>query len=242
MPLVYALLSSKESAQYSAVLRAVNDIALEYRIENCRPTRIMTDFPCATITCCVFHLGKSVYRRIQAEGLQEAYNDHSNRELKMYTHMMLSLAFVPPNDVKTTFQILSDHTPEELLPVLDYFGENYVLGRPARGSRRAIPPRYPVGLWNQHESYVNGSHRTNNVSEGWHNRFAILVGKHHPDLYSLLTEIQKKQADTEVAIAEISIGRAVKAAPKKKWFAFQRRLQGIVGIYEDYEILEFLRA
>ncbi len=55
------------------------------------------------------------------------------------------------------------------------------------------------------------------ISEGWHNRFVILVGKHHPGLYSLLNEIQKEQADSEIMVTELSLGRRVKATRKRKW-------------------------
>ncbi|CAD7001369.1 unnamed protein product, partial [Ceratitis capitata] len=100
-------------------------------------------------------------------------------------------------------------------------------------------------MWNQYEAALQGSHKTNNVSEGRHNRFALLFGKHHPDLYSLLREFQKEQADTEVSIAEISLGKSVKAAPKRKWITIQKRLQGIVANYEHYrrnqDILTYLR-
>lgn len=139
--------------------------------------------------------------------------------------MMLSLAFVPPDDVKSAFQLLLNTSPEELRSVLDYFGKNYIIGRPARGRRRAILPRYPIPIWNQHEAALQGFSKTNNASEGWHNRFAIVVRKHHPDLYSILTEIQKEQADTEVAIAELSLGRSVRAAPKKKWYLLKKEFK-----------------
>lgn len=42
-----------------------------------------------------------------------------------------------------------------------------------------------------------------------------MVGKKHQDLYYLLTEFQKEQADSEIIIAELGLGRKVKAAPKK---------------------------
>ena len=71
-------------------------------------------------------------------------------------------------------------------------------------------------LWNQYEATIAGLQRTNNLSEGWHNRFRLVVGKNHPDLYSALKEFQKEQADVEIAVAELSLGRSVKAEPKKK--------------------------
>ncbi|XP_043473262.1 uncharacterized protein LOC122505604 [Leptopilina heterotoma] len=192
LPLVYALLSSKESAQYSAVLTAVKTAAQEYHIDG-SPAKIMTDFeqgilnscaevfPDTTVLCCFFHLGQSVYRRVQAEGLQTAYNHPTNREIKNYTHMMLGLAFVPPDRVKTVFQLLAEKAPEELLPVLDYFNENYITGRPARGRRRAIPPRYQVHTWNQHKTTMEGSHRTNNNSED--GKFVVVLLKNLKQRY-----------------------------------------------------------
>ena len=79
------------------------------------------------------------------------------------------------------------------------------------------------------------THKTNNASEGWHNRFSTLVGKHHPDLYSALSEIQKEQADSEVAVAELSLGRRIKGAPKRKWIDLHDRIEGIVPNYTNYK-------
>ena len=86
-----------------------------------------------------------------------------------------------------------------------------------RGRRPAVASRYHPDLWNHFESALNKSHRTNNASEEIHNRFRIVVGKHHPDLYSALGEFQKEQGFTEVCIAELALGKRVKKAPKKKW-------------------------
>ncbi|KAE9536484.1 hypothetical protein AGLY_007273 [Aphis glycines] len=40
-----------------------------------------------------------------------------------------------------------------------------------------------------------------------HNSFQLVIGKHHPDLYSILSEFQKEQADAMIIIAELSLGR-----------------------------------
>ena len=75
-PLVYALLSSKETHQYEKVLNAVVNVSNTYAIANMRPARIVTDFeksiinacknvlPTAQISLCAFHLGQSMYRKI----------------------------------------------------------------------------------------------------------------------------------------------------------------------------------
>ena len=50
------------------------------------------------------------------------------------------------------------------------------------------------------ESMLQHYSRTNNSSKGWYNRFQVIVGRHHPSLYALLTEIQKEQGDTEAML------------------------------------------
>jgi len=35
------------------------------------------------------------------------------------------------------------------------------------------------------------------LSEGWHNRFQVVVGRQHPSVYSFFNELGKEQADTE---------------------------------------------
>ena len=190
LPLIYALLSSKETSQYESVLRSVQNAAQNFRIQNCRPQKIMTDFELSIINGCsivyldvplsarFFHLGYSVYRKIQSKGLQGAYNDQHNRDIKTQSHMWMTLAYVTINDIPECLEILQDSVSEEWLPIIDYI-------------------EYKAALY--------GSHKTKNVREGWHNRFKLLVGKHHHGLYSALKEFQKEQSDTETAVAELSL-------------------------------------
>jgi len=80
-------------------------------------------------------------RSVQEAGLQQAYADPENREIKIGLHQMLSLAFVPVEDVEETYDILYDELPDELLDVADKFEKTYVRGMRARGRRRATKPR-----------------------------------------------------------------------------------------------------
>ena len=119
----------------------------------------------------------------------------------------MALALVPTCDVRMAFDLVANNVPQEFSPIVDYLEEYHIVGRPGRGRRKAIPPRYPIRVSNYYEAACVGSHKTNNISEGWHNRFRLLVEKHHPDLYSALREFQKEQADTEIIIAELSFQR-----------------------------------
>lgn len=276
LPFVYALLSSKTSDEYTQVLNAVVRAAELFQIRGCTPARIMSDFELSIINAaraafadseiglCMFHLGQFIYRHLVDEGLSRAYDDPDDRGVKLNTHMLLALAFVPPEDVKSAYRLLREEIrlhQDELIPVADYFDATYVNGPPprhapaARGRGRgrgrghgavprAMPPRYPIETWNHYQSTIDGRHRTNNVSEGWHNRFRLMVNKQHPDLFSLIKEFQKEQADTEASIAELSLGKNVKAMPKKKWVQQQKRIRRIVQRYAQYKeednVLEYL--
>jgi len=83
---------------------------------------------------------------------------------------------------------------------------------------------------------INKSHRTNDVSEGWHNRFTIVIDKHHLDLYSLLGEFQKELGYTEICITELAMGK--KAAPTKHW----SDLESIAVQYNTLPRMEYLRT
>lgn len=178
--------------------------------------------------------------------MQVAYNDKTDRSVKIYTLMISSLAYVPTDDVAKFFKMLKREAPADLALVFTYFEENYVIGIPRRGRRNEVQPRYPIATWNQYEAALVGSHKTNNCSEGWHNRFRLVVGKNHPDLFSLLKELQKEQADSDIIVTELRLGRSVKAAPKKKWINAQNNIRHIVADYATYktnnQILQYLRS
>lgn len=148
--------------------------------------------------------------------------------------MMTALAYVPQAEVPHRFQTLADTAPNEMEELFQYFNQYYVRGVPPRGRRRAVTPRYPPAKWNQYQAVVSNSHKTNNVSEGWHNRFRVTVAKHHPDLYAALGELQKEQGNTQICLAELSLGRRVKNSPTRKWYTLQDRIRSIVLEFDDY--------
>ena len=155
--------------------------------------------------------------------------------------MLLGLAFVLEADVGTTFNTFRHDCPN-FLAVFDDFKEYYVTGRPAKARRVATAPRFTVSLWNQHETALNQSHPTNNISEGWHNRFRIVIGKHLPDLYTPFEELQKKQGYIEICVTEVALDKRVKVAFAKKWIDLQTRTEVVAGEYNIRPRMEYLRA
>ena len=130
LPLVYAALENKETQTYRKVLE-VTVHSLEEIGAQTNPQVIMSDFELAIINAaratvgevsgCLFHLCQSVFRRVQSEGLQSAYNDVDDRSIKRATQMMCALAFVPVRDVPETFDMFVDQIPAAFGGVARYF-------------------------------------------------------------------------------------------------------------------------
>ncbi len=154
--------------------------------------------------------------------------------------MLLALAFVSEADVLTSFVELCRECLAELHSIYDEFKEFFVTGKPARDRCPVTRPRYPVSLWNQYETAINKSYSTDNLSESWHNRFQLVVGKNHLDIYTAIGEIQKEQGYTEIYINELAMGKKVKVLPTKKWNKLPRRFESIATEYNTRPGLEYL--
>ena len=171
LPFLYSLLKCKEKISYQKVFEITISSVRNLNTQVNMPSTKMTDYEQSiilaakevigeeNIKCCLFHLCQNVYRRIQSEGLQAQYRDPNDRTIKVASHMICALAFIPPDHVKDTFINIKEEIPEDLIPVYDYFGMNYILGRPSRGQKRRrrpamIPPTYPPKLRNQYHSVL----------------------------------------------------------------------------------------
>ncbi|KAJ8680072.1 hypothetical protein QAD02_015859 [Eretmocerus hayati] len=119
--------------------------------------------------------------------------------------MILPVALFPTEDAVEVFELLREHIPEDSYAIYDYFYHTYVRGKPRRARARVTPPLYPISLWNQYEAVIHGLHKTNYSSEGWIHRFALVVGKKHPDFYSCLKEFQEEQRDSETCLVELGL-------------------------------------
>lgn len=214
--------------------------------------RIMSDFEYAIVNsvknivgpdrirCCLFHLCQNVYDRVVEEGLKTAYNGE-DRSIKKAIHALCALAFVPPDKVVEHFRQIRDQLPEEIEGVVEYFELNYV--RRLKAQRRqgklkvvSNPPRYPPEMWNQYDAVLTDQSRTNNISEGWHNRFQIVVGKHHPSMYAFFEELKKEQADTEIMLRQLQVGQRIRKGVDKSRRKKEEMIRNIVDRYFEYVV------
>ncbi|XP_064109705.1 uncharacterized protein LOC135217666 [Macrobrachium nipponense] len=203
-PLVYALLPNKRQGTYETLFRELNHLTNG----EAAPQSIITDFEMAAICAsnvvfphaenrgCFFHLAQSVHRRIQREGFKQGYENDADFALQCRT--IPALAFVPSDDVSDVFEELSQHLPDVLQPVLDYFEDTYIGRLNRRGLRRA--PTFPIELWNVHDRVINSEDRTNNVVEAWHRSVQVTMGEIRPSIWKFIKGLTRSQKlrDTEI--------------------------------------------
>lgn len=74
---------------------------------------------------------------------------------------------------------------------------------------------YGISIWNIHTITLENRSATNNAREGWYNRFAQMLERTTPDLFTLLEGLKSEQEDAETGILEFRMSRRIKMAPKK---------------------------
>jgi hypothetical protein len=80
--------------------------------------------------------------------------------------------------------------PAETEELVDYFQTTYVTAtyRPVqrngeqRLTMRRVPPMFPPSICSVPPATVDSDPRTNNVCEGWNNKFFTLIGSAHPSI------------------------------------------------------------
>lgn len=265
-PFAYVLMQNKAEEGYVRILRQLQESARELQLPNIdrNPTKIMLDFekgainacrevyPQAHICLCLFHFGQSLYRKVIEVGLQAQYNMEDS-PVKRWVLSAIGLAFVPCEDVVETFLQLQDEIDEEnddmirLEDIAEYLDRTYIRGRPARGRRRAVPPRYPLEMWNVYNRTIDDEARTNNAVEGWHHKFNKMVNKRRVSMFSLLDEIRNEQNDTEAAILQLNTGqRNIRQALGKKTVIRNERIRNVVMRYQEFkdnnDVLSYARS
>lgn len=176
----------------------------------------------ANVTGCFFHFCKCIYKQIQSNGLQTIYAE--DPEFAQYMRCLAALAFIPPGDVLQHFSTLkkfaffkeklSGKTPVDLgvQKIFDYM-ENTWIGKIVR--RKYVSGLFPLELWNVYQITLEGSCRTNNAIEAWHNAMQIFFGVSHPSIFKFIKGIKEEQDATEILIAKMMSGLPIARKNKK---------------------------
>ena len=149
LPLLYALCSHRDKETYELLYNviagkfeelhlthAVEKVTLDF--EQAASGGITTVFPDVSIEFCFFHFAQSMWRKIQKEGLQAAYEEQTEdgEKIRIGFTMLLALGFVPEAHVIPAFEELCTTLPEALTPLAEHLDWTYIRGRPIRGAGR----------------------------------------------------------------------------------------------------------
>ena len=117
--------------------------------------------------------------------------------------------------------LVSDSAPDDVEPLVKYVSETYVNSTYRQVQPRAgnadvavrvhrIPPPFPPAIWNVHDATMNNGPRTNNMCEGFNNRFLQLVGYKKPDIWKFIKSIQAEECAVRTVIQRDAIGERPK--------------------------------
>ncbi|KAL3886733.1 hypothetical protein ACJMK2_026711 [Sinanodonta woodiana] len=232
VPLIYCLIQDKAEATYSRVLERIKELRSDLN-----PSSFITFFTNAHAVGCLFHLGQCIWRKVQELGLSQLYND--NEEFRMAVKMMLALSFVPVNDVVASIDDLMDASPEEIVPLADYFEDTYIGRR--RRNRRANP-RFAVEMWNVHDCVNENLPGTNNSVEAWHRAFQQTVDCHHPSIFILINHFRLEHDHVKIKMERHLSGVIQPQASKNKYVQLNRRLQALLPTYDNANVIVYLRG
>jgi hypothetical protein len=238
-PLVFCLTPNRTTQTYCRVLSA-----LKTAIPELDPKTIMTDYELASINSfrqvfpsaenkgCFFHFAQCVFRHIQQfPDILALFTNEADFSLQLWH--LVALAFVPPEDVISNFDLLMEEPffveHEALLTsFVQYFERTWIGPLNRRGTAR-IAPLYEISVWNCYHSVLNDLPKTNNACEGFHHGFSALLGSHHPTIYKLIDGFKEQQTLTELTIHQFRAGNPPQQ--RKKYKLAAEKLKRVV---EDY--------
>ena len=246
MPLLYILMPSKTEEDYTCIFCAIVNlrpslaqlqlsITADYKIASHNAATGI--FPNATIAGCFFHLGQCLWRKIQEHGLGASYRDVE--DIRQHAKMLLAVSFVLLENVANAFGEPSEVCPDALIPVLDYWKDNFI-GRQRRN--RQAQPRFATTVWNVRERVEDSLPKTNNSVEGWYHAFQSSVDCYHPTVYKLISHFLIEQENIELCVARFLAGELNEDASKAKYVQLSTRLNALMPTYENRPLLDFLRA
>ncbi|XP_068237231.1 uncharacterized protein [Palaemon carinicauda] len=197
IPRVFALLPGKTKEVYIRLSTYL--LQLKPKLN---PKSLLTDFeigaqkgfinmfPEATISSCLFHLSKSIFKKICDLGFRQRYKEDEAFNLKI--RCFSALSFLPLSDVVEGFIDLSDDTdlPPEFIAYFEMTYIGQVRGR--RGIR--MEPIFAIASWNVRERVINQLPRSNNSLEGLHNALQYSLSCQHPSIWKLIEILKKEEA------------------------------------------------
>ncbi|XP_076820927.1 uncharacterized protein LOC143466174 [Clavelina lepadiformis] len=244
LPCIFVLLPNKQQVTYSQMWTEIKSLkpglaprSVQIDFELASKAALIEAFPQTHIYGCYFHLGQSLWRKIQENGLQRLNVQDDN--IRMALKMLLALAFLPVDEVSDAFDELVADYPAEVMPLVNYFEDNYVGRRNRRGDRRQ--PLFPVHMWSVKARQDAGLPRTNNQLESWHNAFQGSTETHHPSIFRFIEALRREEALQRANRTQLLQGRDL-TQRMKRYVTMNTRITVVQQNRGQYDLRQFLRA
>lgn len=222
IPVVFALLPCKTQEVYIRLFGIISRLCHDRRLPF-HPRQIQTDFemaaicairisfPLADIRGCFFHYTQAIWRKVQTLGLAGAYRE--SPEVKTFVRRLAVLPLVPLQELDNVWMDVHGMAPAEVPGVselCDYMVSTWVDDTNSMFQRE---------LWNHFQTLLEAGIRTNNHVEAFHSAFNRNFHTAHPNVYTFVTVLKKRQDETETIITSLDAGNA--PPPRKR----QRRIK-----------------
>lgn len=147
-----------------------------------------------------------------------------------------ALAFLPPGAIPDGFDELRSKHAGQLEPLFEYISLYYVHGPQEPRKRK---PTFPPEIWSVYEDVKQNNPRTNNILEGWHNKWRGVVKQGNPPFYNVVRQFQLEE---RTASAEICRSLQAEPAPKRsrKQVDKDRKLLTLVNNYDPQNTSDFV--
>jgi len=148
-PIIYALLPNKKGETYRKLFTMLIDlnprlmsdsISIDLLVQLAAISAIKEAFPHVNVHGCYYHLTKNFREKMGDIGMISNYNNDAN--FSVMVEMIISLAFVPIEDLDVAIDLLSDDLPDDIVPLLEWF-EEYYIGRKNRRKVGRRSPQFP---------------------------------------------------------------------------------------------------
>lgn len=246
IPLVYVLMSSKTMECYVAIFKILHSFG-------CQPTDLIVDFELAVVLAfesvfvnskgcgCLFHLGQSVWRKVQNLGKATLYKN--SRSFCKAINMVLCLSFVPVAEVITHISTIENFVEKENLledfnEFLNYFKSTYLGSEKCNGEFMNVKG-IGVSFWNVYDRVLRKVPLTNNGVEAWNNSIKVKCEVAHPNIGRFINLLQKEEELTRIKLIKCRHGEMIHEQ-KEKNAKKEKRLFDVVANYDFIEKEEYL--
>jgi hypothetical protein len=222
-PIVFGLLPNKREDTYRRFLQMIKSAALRFGTDF-SPEIIQIDYeiammnairgelPYTRIRGCYFHFTQAIWRKVQDLGLTIPFRD--NNAVKKTVRRVSALPLVPISNIDAVWESIQENAPLNINGVesfIDYVVNTWI---------DEIYGLFNRTIWTH---FDNNGARTNNHLEGFHYKINKCMGKIHPNIFEMITVLQKVQNQNEIELQYLLTGGKLKN-PRKKYRDIHERL------------------